>query len=771
METITLRAGALYVLSGLPGAGKSQLRDNARNLPPGAWVSSDALREQILGYQEDLDANGVAMTVRFDHANGAVFSTMRAIVRERLAVGLLTIVDATNLTDSDRAEWVELAKGAGAPCEILIVGTSLDTCLSNNQLRNYRVPEHRIREMHTPPAPVIPDSVLSKVKPGKQLVVSMPQGFMLTSKYPYRVISSASFLDARPHELEHTAYDVIGDVHGLLDELLALLAKAGWTYENGRLCHSKNRKLLFLGDLVDRGLYSLEVLRLVRQAVIDGVALAIQGNHDKKLVNFMDKARSGGIERWGSNSNAETGMKLYHLDDQDASGLVEFIRAMPSHYVWENDKVAFVHGDIHTFDPLRTPSDHMVYGESTFGNPVDSDEQYETRFEAGINQYLLFRGHLPQTSKQPHVFSLERHPFQKGELVLLHLDAFLASCRARNSTQVAFESSILTQKSEFDYLSYAKKWEVLNGMEDLAAKKLATRQLDSTGMLRVYKYSKQTFWNNSWGDSEWLIKARGLVLDVGGDIVSHPFDKCFNYREGGTGLDISDDLRVVMVEKLNGFLGLVTQHPFAPTELLLHTQGGFGGDPVDYLREYAYAPGTRSSLSRFLAKNDVTLMFEVLHSKDPHIIEYSNEMLGLHLIGIRGKNLNDLPWTEEEVDAVAKEMGLRRPKWERVSFGEVRARMRDARTEGCMVREDNESQRTLLKFKTPYYLTTKFLGRLSKTKIAHMFGNPGNFKKTLDEEFYPIVDELVKSVDMDALIAQSEEERVTLVRGLINQLQ
>jgi predicted kinase len=771
MEKIILRPGTLYTLSGLPGAGKSQLQDNARNLPPGAWVSSDALREQILGYQDDLDPAGLPRTVRFEDANATVFSTMRAIVRERLARSLLTIVDATNLTDADRKEWAELAKAAGAPFEVLIIGTSLDDCIRNNTLRRFRVQEHRILEMHTPPAPVIPESVLSKLKPGQELRVTMPTGFMLTSKYPFRVISSDNILEARPNELEHTAYDVIGDVHGLLDELLLLLKKAGWKYEHGRLSHPQGRKLLFLGDLVDRGHYSIEVLKLVRQAVQDGVAKVVMGNHDKKLMHFFDKSRNGGIERWGSNSNAETGMKLYLMDQAEAASLVDFIRAMPTHYVWEDDKVAFVHGDIHTFDPLRTPSDRMVYGESSLEEPVDSDAEYEKRFQAGINQYVMFRGHIPQTSPQQHVFSLERHPFQRGELVLMRLDVFLAGCKGGQSSLKAFEDAILTQKSDFDYEEESKKWNVLNGMEDLAEIKLATRQLDDTGMLRVYKYSKQTFWNHSWGESEWLMKARGMVLDVAGNIISHPFDKCFNYREGGTGLDLSDDHPVIEVEKLNGYLGLVTRHPFSVVDLLLHTQGGFGGDAVDYLREYAYERKTRPALSRFLARNDVTLMFEVLHPKDPHIIEYPSEMMGLHLIGIRNKGLNDLPWTEEAVDAAALEMGLRRPKWRRTTFGEVRERMRDSKTEGCMVREDDEKQVALLKFKTPYYLTTKFLGRLSKTKIAHMFGNPKDFKKTVDEEFYPIVDELVKTVDKDLLIAQSDEERVVLVRGLINQLQ
>ena len=144
--------------------------------------------------------------------------------------------------------------------------------------------------------------------------------------------------------------------------------------------------------------------------------------------------------------------------------------------------------------------------------------------------------------------------------------------------------------------------------------------------------------------------------------------------------------------------------------------------------------------------------------------------MGLHLIGVRGKNQADMPWTEEEVDRAANEMELRRPGWQKTTFGELKSWLKTAKTEGWMVRADNAEQTTLLKFKTPYYLTTKFLGRLSKNKIAHLYGNPKDFKKTVDEEFYPVVDALTAALDHGTFLAMSDDARVPFVRDLIENM-
>ncbi len=164
-------------------------------------------------------------------------------------------------------------------------------------------------------------------------------------------------------------------------------------------------------------------------------------------------------------------------------------------------------------------------------------------------------------------------------------------------------------------------------------------------------------------------------------------------------------------------------------------------------------------------------MFEVLHPEDPHIVAYPPEMMGLHLLGARGLGFDDEELTEEEVDEIALELGFRRPHWEVTTWGKVREMARTAQHEGWMLRRKNKAQTYILKLKTPFYLATKFLGRLSDNKVRHLYGNPQNFKQQVDEELYPLVDAVAKKFTMEQFMAMTDDQRVPLIRALINELQ
>lgn len=82
------------------------------------------------------------------------------------------------------------------------------------------------------------------------------------------------------------AFDIIGDIHGHADELLALLTKLGYRKSGGRRRHPESRKVIFLGDFIDRGPKSREVLETARGMVDAGEALAILGNHEVNAMRF-----------------------------------------------------------------------------------------------------------------------------------------------------------------------------------------------------------------------------------------------------------------------------------------------------------------------------------------------------------------------------------------------------------------------------------------------------------------------------------------------------
>lgn len=89
-------------------------------------------------------------------------------------------------------------------------------------------------------------------------------------------------------------YDLIGDIHGHADKLEELLRTLGYELKNGMYGHAE-RKLLFVGDYIDRGPKIRETLQLVRSMVDSGTAIALMGNHEYNALCFHFQETEGGI--------------------------------------------------------------------------------------------------------------------------------------------------------------------------------------------------------------------------------------------------------------------------------------------------------------------------------------------------------------------------------------------------------------------------------------------------------------------------------------------
>lgn len=81
-------------------------------------------------------------------------------------------------------------------------------------------------------------------------------------------------------------YDLIGDIHGYAEPLRCLLGDLGYQEVNHTYRHPHDRKVVFLGDFIDRGPAIRETLHLVRNMVEEGSALAVMGNHEFNAVCF-----------------------------------------------------------------------------------------------------------------------------------------------------------------------------------------------------------------------------------------------------------------------------------------------------------------------------------------------------------------------------------------------------------------------------------------------------------------------------------------------------
>jgi hypothetical protein len=85
---------------------------------------------------------------------------------------------------------------------------------------------------------------------------------------------------------QSACYDLIGDVHGYLDLLESLVEQLGYTRKGKSYEHPEGRKLIFVGDLINRGPNSIGVLRAVRETCEQGNGFLTLGNHEFKVLQL-----------------------------------------------------------------------------------------------------------------------------------------------------------------------------------------------------------------------------------------------------------------------------------------------------------------------------------------------------------------------------------------------------------------------------------------------------------------------------------------------------
>lgn len=82
-------------------------------------------------------------------------------------------------------------------------------------------------------------------------------------------------------------FDILPDIHGQIEKLTSALTRLGYRDRAGAWRHSDpNRRVLFLGDFVDRGPGNAAVISLVRRMLDAGTAYAVMGNHELNAIHF-----------------------------------------------------------------------------------------------------------------------------------------------------------------------------------------------------------------------------------------------------------------------------------------------------------------------------------------------------------------------------------------------------------------------------------------------------------------------------------------------------
>lgn len=192
----------------------------------------------------------------------------------------------------------------------------------------------------------------------------------------------------------------IGDIHGRRDLLEPLLA----AIDADAASSGKVARIVFLGDVIDRGLESCQALELVIDALRDRPDSAfILGNHEEFMLRFIDDAenREQIARSWFANGGLAT-LASYGFDHEDRIDTIaeSFLRDFPAHVEALNNadwivtagRYCFVHGGIDPALPLSAQDP-----ETTRWIRHDFLD-YEERLER-----IVVHGHTPTDSSLPEV--------------------------------------------------------------------------------------------------------------------------------------------------------------------------------------------------------------------------------------------------------------------------------------------------------------------------------------------------------------------------------
>ncbi|MBW7476968.1 serine/threonine protein phosphatase [Paenibacillus oenotherae] len=103
---------------------------------------------------------------------------------------------------------------------------------------------------------------------------------------------------------------VISDIHGCYEQFQSLLNLAGY--------HPSSDKLILIGDYVDRGPASKEVVEEVRTLVSEHGAVALRGNHDQRLVDLIRSGDSDTMDKFLAHGGQSTVISYLGLDCEEA---------------------------------------------------------------------------------------------------------------------------------------------------------------------------------------------------------------------------------------------------------------------------------------------------------------------------------------------------------------------------------------------------------------------------------------------------------------------
>lgn len=637
----------LLLLRGLPASGKSTLIKELELEP--YTLSRDDLRMKLGSL--DQTENGYRINQKVERE---VTELLNSLLEKRMKRGEFTVIDATHTTSDSCSRYKKLAEKYNYKIYYYDLGTSLEECLKRNRQRESykKVPEVVIEGMH--------------------------ERFKDTlGEYFIKVTDIREYLAELKIDVlkGYESVIVIGDIHSSALPLRSVLRD-----------FKENYKYVFIGDCFDRGLEPCKTWEILNELSKKPNVVMVLGNHEGHLLDYCN---DGEVK----SSSARETMAELEKNGVTKKEIREFYDRFVEYYCFSIFKKNYFccHGGLN-FIPERiklTSTRTLAVGDGSYETEVD--DIYAKNYEKGMcRDFVQIHGHR-RTASNKFSYCLEGGVENGGDLVYLGVKP--------NKVYV----NTIRNKLFMENKGYKVEAEQLNKIINTSG--IYIKELQDN-ILSV-NFSRAVFESGAWNDM--TTKARGLFIDKhSGQVVARSYDKFFNMGEmpetEPENLAKSLTFPVKLREKSDGFLGIVTMFN---GNVKFFTKTTDCGEHIPLFKECwgLLKERTKHDLINIMVKHNCSIVFEVLHHKDPHIVPYKKDCL--YLLDFVENNINT---NYLDIEYKSNDANLIEPKVLGVAndFNELMAMLNKIskvlKFEGVVCRDAKDF---MFKFKTDWFNTWK----------------------------------------------------------------
>ncbi|MDA0967542.1 MAG: metallophosphoesterase family protein [Proteobacteria bacterium] len=231
----------------------------------------------------------------------------------------------------------------------------------------------------------------------------------------------------------------IGDIHGNADLLNQLHKKIN---DDAKQYYVQNKIIIYLGDYIDRGLQSKEVIDTLINNPLEGFKkIYLKGNHEEALLTFLEEPEFG--DSWflqgGQATVRSYGAKLHDKDNQRL-GMTEvhknFNNSLPSKHLefYRNLKISHIESD-------------YIFVHAGLKPGVDIKKQKDWDMLTIREEFVFSKKEFDKTVVFGHTIFTE--PFQKNKRIGIDTGAYAygkLTCVVLQDSSIKFLTATTNEK-------------------------------------------------------------------------------------------------------------------------------------------------------------------------------------------------------------------------------------------------------------------------------------------------------------------------------------